>query len=277
MMIIAVLFFFNFFNLYAFLEFGKDEKFDLVSDFGELRNDTLSIGIKLRALDTHFSIFSNNYKILYSKNKVSEYDGSILIIFDKDLGFNLEFFGDFIYKDGKIFLKNDNKVFDVVVVDHYSGHIINPLFVIKNRNNLNINSSFLLSNILLKGKDDTMFELKENIDLDLELGDYGLVLNFLKKDIGVAKAINGIYYFEVFLNNNSIFRADFQSMSLNGNSYVVFDNKDYNLDLFNIKRDNGNIEINNLEFTSGHNEIKIKYGDVYNTENSLTYRFTLNG
>ncbi|AHH03283.1 Hypothetical protein BHY_0332 [Borrelia nietonii YOR] len=273
-MIIAFLFFFSFSNLYAFLEFGKGEKFDLVSDFGESKDDTLSIGIKLRALDTHFSIFSNNYKILYSRNKTSEYDGSILILFDKDLGLNLEFFGDFVYKNEKVFL-NDSKVFDVIVVDRYSGEIVNPLFVIKNRNNLNINSSFCLSNILLKGKDDTMFELKG--DVDLELGNYGLVLNFSKKDVNTSKALNGIYYFEVFLNNNSIFRADFQSISLDNNSYVVSGDKNYNLDIFNIKRNNGNFEINNLEFTSGHNEIKIKYGDVYNTENSLTYRFTLNG
>ncbi|AHH10476.1 hypothetical protein bcCo53_000306 [Borrelia coriaceae] len=276
-MVIAFLFFCTFSNLYAFLEFGKGEKFDLVSDFGESKDDTLSIGIKLRALDIHFSIFSNNYKILYYRNKMSENDRSVLIIFDKDLGFNLEFFGDFLYKNDKVFLKNNNKVFDVVVIDQYSGQVINPLFVIKNKNNLNINSSFLLGNIFLKGKDDASFELKRGVDLGLELGSYGLVLNFLKKDISVLKDLHGIYYFEVFLNNKSIFRADFQSMALNGNSYVVFRDKGYNnLDVFNIKKDNGNIEINNLEFISGYNEIKIKYGDVYNTENSLIYRLTLN-
>ncbi|AHH08273.1 hypothetical protein baBA2_000298 [Borrelia anserina] len=276
-MIIAVLLYlFNFSNLYSFLEFQKGEKFDLVSDFGESRDGDLSIGIRLRSLDTHFSIFSDNYEILYSRNKMSEYDGSILIIFDKDLSLCLEFFGDFVHKNEKVFLKNNNRVFDVVVIDQYSGQIVNPLFVIKNRNNLNIGSSFFLGNILLKGKDNTMFELKGDVNLDLELGNYSLILNFLKKDVSSLKSLNGIYYFEVFLNNNSIFRADFQSMSLEDNSYILCENKDYNLDIFNIKKNKGSIEINSLEFTSGSNEIKIKYGDVYSTEHSLTYRFTLN-
>ncbi|ACH93262.1 hypothetical protein [Borrelia duttonii] len=276
-MIIIFLFLFSISNLYSFLEFGKDEKFDLIDDFGEIKNDTLNIGIKLRALDTHFSIFSNNYKVLYSKNKINEYDKSVLIIFDKDLNFNLEFFGDFVYKDDKVFLM-DNKNFDIVVVDHYNRQIINPLFVIKNRNNLNIISSFFVSELFLKSKDDIVFSLKENVDLDLELGNYTLVLNFLKRDVAKeSKILSGIYYFEVLLNNNSVFRIDFQSMYLNGNSYVVSGNKNYNLNVFDLKKNNGSIKIDNLEFTNGSNEIKIKYGDVYNVENSLTYRFTLNG
>ncbi|WP_024655493.1 hypothetical protein [Borrelia hispanica] len=276
-MIITFLFFFSVSNLYSFLEFGKDEKFDLIDDFGEIKNDTLNIGIKLRALDTHFSIFSNNYKVLYSKNKINEYDKSVLIIFDKDLNFNLEFFGDFVYKDNKVFLM-DNKNFDIVVIDQYNRQIINPLFVIKSNNNLNIISSFFVSELFLKSKDDIVFSLKENVDLDLELGNYTLVLNFLKRDVAKeSKILSGIYYFEVFLNNNSVFRIDFQSIYLNGNSYVVSGDKNYNLNVFDLKKNNGSIKINNLEFINGNNEIKIKYGDVYNVENSLTYRFTLNG
>ncbi|ACH94560.1 hypothetical protein ACE4V3_02730 [Borrelia recurrentis] len=276
-MIIIFLFLFSISNLYSFLEFGKDEKFYLIDDFGEIKNDTLNIGIKLRALDTHFSIFSNNYKVLYSKNKINEYDKSVLIIFDKDLNFNLEFFGDFIYKDDKVFLM-DNKNFDIVVVDQYNRQIINPLFVIKNRNNLNIISSFFVSELFLKSKDNIVFLLKENVDLDLELGNYTLVLNFLKRDVAKeSRILTGIYYFEVLLNNNSVFRIDFQSIYLNGNSYVVSGNKNYNLNVFDLKKNNGSIKIDNLEFTNGSNEIKIKYGDVYNVENSLTYRFTLNG
>ncbi|WP_051374064.1 hypothetical protein [Borrelia persica] len=274
---IVFLFLFVVSNLYSFLEFGKGEKFDLISDFGEIKDDALNIGIKLRALGTHFSVFSNNYKILYYKNKVNEYDKSVLILLDKDLGFNLELFGDFVYKDNQVFL-NDNKVFDVVVIDQHIGQIINPLFVIKNRDNLNIVSSFVVSELFLEGKDNIMFALKEGVvDLDLELGDYTLVLNFSKREVGNSKVLSNIYYFEVFLNNNSVFRADFQSMSLNGNSYVISRSQNYNLDVFNIKRDNGSIKIDNLEFTSGINEIKIKYGSVYNVNNSLTYRFTLNG
>ncbi|AFI31096.1 hypothetical protein [Borrelia crocidurae] len=276
-MIIIFLFLFSISNLYSFLEFGKDEKFDLIDDFGEIKNDTLNIGIKLRALDTYFSIFSNNYKVLYSKNKINEYDKSVLIIFDKDLNFNLEFFGDFVYKDNKVFLM-DNKNFDIVVVDQYNRQIINPLFVIKNNNNLNIISSFFVSELFLKSKDDIVFSLKENVDLDLELGNYTLVLNFLKRDVAKeSKILSGIYYFEVLLNNNSVFRIDFQSIYLNGNSYVVSGNENYNLNVFDLKKNNGSIKIDNLEFTNGSNEIKIKYGDVYNVENSLTYRFTLNG
>ncbi|WP_246040026.1 hypothetical protein [Borrelia crocidurae] len=251
----------------------------MIDDFGEIKNDTLNIGIKLRALDTYFSIFSNNYKVLYSKNKINEYDKSVLIIFDKDLNFNLEFFGDFVYKDNKVFLM-DNKNFDIVVVDQYNRQIINPLFVIKNNNNLNIISSFFVSRLflLLKSKDDIVFSLKENVDLDLELGNYTLVLNFLKRDVAKeSKILSGIYYFEVLLNNNSVFRIDFQSIYLNGNSYVVSGNENYNLNVFDLKKNYGSIKIDNLEFTNGSNEIKIKYGDVYNVENSLTYRFTLNG
>ncbi|AHH05105.1 hypothetical protein BmHG_00315 [Borrelia miyamotoi] len=276
-MMIAFLFLFSCSNLYSFLEFGKGEKFDLVGDFGELKDGVLDIGIRLRAWDTHFSVFSNNYKIVYSRNKMSKYDRSILIVFDKDLGLNLEFFGDFIYKDEKVFLKDDSKVFDVVVFDQYSGQIVNPLFVIKNRNNLNSSFSFYLGDIFLKGKGNTRFELKGDLNLELELGNYSLVLNFLKNNVRASKALNGIYYFEVFLNNNSIFRADFQSIFLDNNSYVISGDRDCELDVFNIKRDNGNIEINNLKFTSGRNEIKIKYGDVYDSNNSLIYRFTLNG
>ncbi|BCR21745.1 hypothetical protein [Borrelia sp. HM] len=276
-MIIAFLFLFSCSNLYSFFEFKKGEKFDLVGDFGELKDGILGVGVRLRAWDTHFSVFSNNYKILYSKNKISKYDRSILIIFDKDLGLNLEFFGNFIYKAGRIFLKDDSKVFDIVVFDQYSGQIVNPLFVIKSRNNLNGNFSFLGGNIFLKDKDNTKFELKGDVNLDLEFGSYSLILNFSKNNVGYSKSLNGIYYFEVFLNNKSIFRADFQSIYLENNAYVISENKDYQLDIFNIKRDNGSIEINNLEFTNGRNEIKIKYGDVYDAKNSLIYRFTLNG
>ena len=278
-MIIAFLFLFSYSNLYSFLEFRKGEKFDLIGDFGELKDGILGVSVRLRSWDKHFSVFSNNYKVLYSKNKISKYDKSILIIFDRDLGLNLEFFGNFICKDGKIFLMDDSKVFDVVVFDQYSGQIINPLFVIKSRNNLNGNFSFLGGggNIFLKDKDNAKFELKGDMNLDLEFGGYSLILNFSKKNVGFLKPLNGIYYFEIFLNNNSIFRADFQSIYLDSNAYVLSESKDYQLDIFNIKRDNGSIEINNLEFTNGRNEIKIKYGDVYDANNSLIYRVTLNG
>ena len=46
---IIFFFLFSFSNLYSFLEFMGDEKFDLVSDFGEFRDDDLGIGIRLRS------------------------------------------------------------------------------------------------------------------------------------------------------------------------------------------------------------------------------------
>ncbi|WP_199911297.1 hypothetical protein [Candidatus Borreliella tachyglossi] len=275
MMIIIFILLSTFANLYSFLEFRNGEKFDLVGDFGELKEDVLSLGIRLKALSTSVSIFSNNYKILYSKSKVREHDRSVLIIFDSDLRLNVEFFGDFVYKNEKIFLNDDSKIFDIVVVDQHKEQIINPLFVIKNRGNLNVNSYLSLKDILLRGKDDAVLELHRDLNLDVEFDNYGLVLSFLKKDNSTSRSLKGIYYFEVFLNNRSVFRSDFQSISLDDNSYVVSGGKNYNLNFLNIKRNDGNIEINNLKFTKGRNEIKIRYGDVYETENNLIYRFTL--
>ncbi|AWG43215.1 hypothetical protein CR532_01585 [Candidatus Borreliella tachyglossi] len=274
-MIIIFILLSTFANLYSFLEFRNGEKFDLVGDFGELKEDVLSLGIRLKALSTSVSIFSNNYKILYSKSKVREHDRSVLIIFDSDLRLNVEFFGDFVYKNEKIFLNDDSKIFDIVVVDQHKEQIINPLFVIKNRGNLNVNSYLSLKDILLRGKDDAVLELHRDLNLDVEFDNYGLVLSFLKKDNSTSRSLKGIYYFEVFLNNRSVFRSDFQSISLDDNSYVVSGGKNYNLNFLNIKRNDGNIEINNLKFTKGRNEIKIRYGDVYETENNLIYRFTL--
>ncbi|UER67494.1 hypothetical protein LKV13_01545 [Borrelia sp. BU AG58] len=271
------LFLFTFSNLHPFLEFGKGEKFDLVRDFGELVNDDLCVGIGLKAIGASISIFSNNYKVLYSKNKEKEYDRSILIVFDKDLALNLEFFGDFVYKNGRIFFINGSRIFDVVVVDHHRGQIINPLFVIKNRGNLTIDTPFVLGSVLLKGKDDAMIELQKNINLDVEFGSYGLVLNFSKENINASSSLKGIYYFEVFLNNKSVFRAKFQSILLNDNSYVISGINNHDSSFSNIKGDNGVIEVNNLEFAKGKNEITIKYGDVYGAENRLTYRFVING
>ena len=122
-----------------------------------------------------------------------------------------------------------------------------------------------------------MFELQKNTNLDLEFGNYGLVLNFSKENINASNSLKGIYYFEVFLNNKSVFRAKFQSILLNNNLYVVSGNENYNSSFSSIKRDNGIIEINNLEFAKEKNELTIKYGDVYETENKLTYRFVING
>ncbi|WKC57874.1 hypothetical protein [Borrelia sp. P9F1] len=276
---IVFLFLFSFVNLYSFLEFGRGEKFGLVRDFGEPLNgdNDIGIGIKLQAVDTNISVFSNNYKILYSKNKEHEYERSVLIIFDKDSALNLEFFGDFVYKNERIFFADGNKVFDVVVIDQHRGYIINPLFVIKNRGNLTVGPSFSLGSVLLKGKDDTMLELQRNTNLDMGFGNYGLVLNFSKGNANALNTLKGIYYFEVLLNNKSIFRVKFQSIFLNNNLYVVSGNKNHDLSLFNFKKDNGIIEINNLEFAKGKNEITIRYGDVYETEIKLTYRFVING
>ncbi|QMU99103.1 hypothetical protein F0310_01515 [Borrelia sp. A-FGy1] len=272
---ILFLFLFIFSNLYSFLEFRGDEKFDLVSDFGEPRDDDLNIGIRLRSLDTSVSIFSNNYKILYSKNKEKEYERSILIIFDKDLGFDLEFFGNFVYKNEKIYFLDDNRIFDVIVIDQHKGNIINPLFVIKNKGNLSIDTSFSLNNVLLKDKDGEMFELQKNTNLDVEFGNYGLILNFSKENINPSNSLKGIYYFEVFLNNMSVFRVKFQSIVLNNNLYVI--SGDDNYDSSKIKRDNGILEIKNLEFAKEKNELVIKYGDIYETDKKLTYRFVING
>ena len=274
---IIFLFLISFANLYSFLEFGKGEKFDLVRDFGELANDDLGIGIKLKSADTNISVFSNNYKVLYSKNKEREYENSILIVFDKDSALNLEFFGDFVYKNERIFFIDGNKIFDVVVIDQHRGHIINPLFVIKNRGNLTVGTSFSLSNVLLKDKDDTILELQRNVNLDVEFGNYGLVLNLSKRNVNALNILKGIYYFEVFFNNKSVFRVKFQSIFLKNNSYVISGGNEYNSSFFNIKKNDGIIEINNLEFAKGKNEITIKYGDVYETGNKLTYRFVING
>ncbi len=104
MILIIFIFFFNILDLYSFLEFRNDEKFALVKDFGVLDNNKLNIGVRLRPLEKTISVFSNNYKILYSKNR-PDGDSSILIIFDNDLNLNLEVLGGFFYKLGKIFFK----------------------------------------------------------------------------------------------------------------------------------------------------------------------------
>lgn len=102
MILIVFVFFFNVLDLYPFLEFRNDEKFALVKDFGVLDNDKLNIGIRLKPLEKTVSVFSNNYKILYSKNRLDR-DNSILIIFDNDLNLNLEILGGFFINLEKSF------------------------------------------------------------------------------------------------------------------------------------------------------------------------------
>ncbi|WNY63952.1 hypothetical protein QIA00_01525 [Borreliella americana] len=277
MILIVFIFFFNILDLYPFLEFKNDEKFALVKDFGVLDNNKLNIGVRLRPLKKTVSVFSSNYKILYSKNSLNR-DGSILIIFDNDLNLNLEVFGKFFYKLGKIFLKDENSIIDLVVNDPSAKKIINPLFVIKNRNNLVAETVYTLGRVFLKGKgDDERLELSKNMNLNVDSGQYSLLLYFHTQKVESFKnSLKGIYYFEAILNNRSILRSDFQNIFLINNTHTLAQEKNYGLDILNIKRDGGCLKINDLNFVKGKNELKIKYGDVYGNEKKIIYRFKLN-
>nr|WP_267517701.1 hypothetical protein [Borreliella garinii] len=279
MILIVFVFFFNILvlDLYPFLEFRNDEKFALVKDFGALDNDKLNIGVRLKPLEKTVSVFSNNYKILYSKNRLDR-DSSILIIFDNDLNLNLEILGGFFYKLGKIFLKDEKSVIDLVVNDPTAKKIINPLFVIKNRNNLVAETVYTLGKVFLKGKgDDERLEVFKNINLNVDSGQYSLLLYFHTQKVESFKnSLKGIYYFEAILNNKSISRSDFQNIFLINNTYTLAQEKNYGLDILNIKKDGGCLKINDLNFIKGKNELKIKYGDVYGNEKKIIYRFKLN-
>ncbi|WP_210360098.1 hypothetical protein [Borreliella garinii] len=279
MILIVFAFFFNILvlDLYPFLEFRNDEKFALVKDFGALDNDKLNIGVRLKPLEKTVSVFSNNYKILYSKNRLDR-DSSILIIFDNDLNLNLEILGGFFYKLGKIFLKDEKSVIDLVVNDPTAKKIINPLFVIKNRNNLVTETVYTLGKVFLKGKgDDERLEVFKNINLNVDSGQYSLLLYFYTQKVESFKnSLKGIYYFEAILNNKSILRSDFQNIFLINNTYTLAQEKNYGLDILNIKKDGGCLKINDLNFIKGKNELKIKYGDVYGNEKKIIYRFKLN-
>ncbi|WP_151059973.1 hypothetical protein [Borreliella turdi] len=277
MILIVFIFFFNILDLYPFLEFRNDEKFALVKDFGVLDNNKLNIGVRLRPLGKIVSVFSNNYKILYSKNRLDR-DGSILIIFDNDLNLNLEVLGGFLYKFGKIFLKDEKSVINLVVNDPSAKKIINPLFVIKNRSNIVADTVYTLDRIFLKGKgDDERLELSKNMNLNVDSGQYSLLLYFHAQKVeAFENSLKGIYYFEVILNNKSILRSDFQNIFLINNTYALAQEKNYGLDILNIKKDGGCLKINDLNFIKGKNELKIKYGDVYGNEKKIIYRFKLN-
>ncbi|WPM05998.1 hypothetical protein QIA41_02750 [Borreliella sinica] len=277
MILIVFIFFFNILDLYPFLEFRNDEKFALVKDFGVLDNDKLNIGVRLRPLEKVISVFSNNYKILYLKNRLDR-NSSILIIFDNDLNLSLEILGGFFYKLGKIFLKDEKSVIDLVVNDSNAKKIINPLFVIKNRNNVVAETVYTLGDVFLKGKgDDERLELSKNINLNVDSGQYNLLLYFNTQKVeSFGNSLKGIYYFEAILNNNSIFRSDFQNIFLINNTYALTQEKDYGLDILSIKKDGGCLKINDLNFIKGSNELKIKYGDVYGNEKKIIYRFKLN-
>ncbi|WNY64864.1 hypothetical protein [Borreliella carolinensis] len=277
MILIIFIFFFNILDLYSFLEFRNDEKFALVKDFGVLDNNKLNIGVSLRPLEKAVSVFSNNYKILYSKNSLNK-DSSILIIFDNDLNLNLEVFGGFFYKLGKIFLKDENSVIDLVVNDPGTKKIINPLFVIKNWNNVVAETVYTLGGVFLKGKgDDERLELSKNINLNVDSGQYSLLLYFhTQKAKSFENSLKGIYYFEAILNNKNILRSDFQNIFLINNAHILAQEKNYGLDILNIKKDGGCLKINDLNFIKGKNELKIKYGDVYGNEKKIIYRFKLN-
>ncbi|WNY69461.1 hypothetical protein [Borreliella andersonii] len=280
MILIVFIFFFNILDLYPFLEFKNDEKFALVKDFGVLDNNKLNIGIRLRPLEKTVSVFSDNYKILYSKNSLNR-DGSILIIFDNDLNLNLEVFGKFFYKLGKIFLKDERSVIDLVVNDPSAKKIINPLFIIKNRNNVVAETVYTMGKVFLKGKgDDEKLELSKNINLNVGSGQYSLFLYFRTQKVeSFENSLKGIYYFEAILNNKSILRSDFQNIFLINNTYTLAQEENYGLDrldILNIKKDGGCLKINDLNFVKGKNELKIKYGDVYGNEKKIIYRFKLN-
>ncbi|WP_210361571.1 hypothetical protein [Borreliella valaisiana] len=277
MILIVFIFFFNILDLYPFLEFKNDEKFALVKDFGALDNNKLNIGIRLRPLKKTISVFSNNYKILYSKNRVDR-NSSILIIFDNDLNLNLEILGGFFYKLGKIFLNDEKSVIDLVVNDPSAKKIINPLFVIKNKNNVVAETVYTLGKVFLKGKgDDERLELLKNTNLSVDSGHYSLLLYFHTQKLeSFENSLKGIYYFKIILNNESIFRSDFQNIFLINNTYILTQEKNYGLDILNIKKDGGCLKINDLNFVKGKNEIKIKYGDVYGNEKKIIYRFKLN-
>nr|WP_214646552.1 hypothetical protein [Borreliella californiensis] len=259
------------------MEFRNDEKFALVKDFGVLDNNKLNIGVRLRPLEKTVSVFSNNYKILYSKNSLNR-DGSILIVFDDDLKLNLEVFGSFFYKLGKIFLKDEKSVIDLVVNDPSAKKIINPLFIIKNRNNVVAETVYTLGEVFLKGRgDDERLELSKNVNLNIDSGQYSLLLYFhAKKAESFENSLKGIYYFEAILNNKNIFRSDFQNIFLINNTHTLAQDKNYGLDILNIKKDGGCFKINDLNFIKGKNELKIKYGDVYGNEKKIIYRFKLN-
>ncbi|WKC85239.1 hypothetical protein [Borreliella lusitaniae] len=277
MILIFFIFFFNILDLYPFLEFRNGEKFALVKDFGVLDNNKLNIGVRLRPLEKTISVFSNNYKILYSKNSLGK-KSSILIIFDNNLNLHLEVLGEFFYKLGKIFLKDENSVIDLVVNDPDTKKIINPLFVIKNRNNLVVDTVYSLGRVFLKGKgDDERLELSKNINLNVDSGQYSLLLYFNTQKVkSFENSLKGIYYFEAILNNKSIFRSDFQNIFLINNTYALAQEKNYGLDILNIKKDGGCLRINDLDFIKGKNELEIKYGDVYGNEKKIIYRFKLN-
>ncbi|WP_424632333.1 hypothetical protein [Borreliella lusitaniae] len=277
MILIFFIFFFNILDLYPFLEFRNGEKFALVKDFGVLDNNKLNIGVRLRPLEKTISVFSNNYKILYSKNSLGK-KSSILIIFDNNLNLNLEVLGGFFYKLGKIFLKDENSVIDLVVNDPDAKKIINPLFVIKNRNNLVVDTVYSLGGVFLKGKgDDERLELSKNINLNVDSGQYSLLLYFNTQKVkSFENSLKGIYYFEAILNNKSIFRSDFQNIFLINNTYALAQEKNYGLDILNVKKDGGCLRINDLNFIKGKNELEIKYGDVYGNEKKIIYRFKLN-
>ncbi|WNY66678.1 hypothetical protein [Borreliella lusitaniae] len=277
MILIFFIFFFNILDLYPFLEFRNGEKFALVKDFGVLDNNKLNIGVRLRPLEKTISVFSNNYKILYSKNSLGK-KSSILIIFDNNLNLNLEVLGGFFYKLGKIFLKDENSVIDLVVNDPDAKKIINPLFVIKNRNNLVVDTVYSLGGVFLKGKgDDERLELSKNINLNVDSGQYSLLLYFNTQKVkSFENSLKGIYYFEAILNNKSIFRSDFQNIFLINNTYTLAQEKNYGLDILNVKKDGGCLRINDLNFIKGKNELEIKYGDVYGNEKKIIYRFKLN-
>ncbi|QFI14442.1 hypothetical protein QIA37_02090 [Borrelia sp. CA_690] len=276
MILIVFIFFFNVLDLYPFLEFRNDEKFALVKDFGVLDNNKLNIGVRLRPLEKIVSIFSNNYKVLYSKNRLDR--DSVLIIFDNDLDLNLEVLGGFFYKLGKIVLRDEKSVIDLVVNDPIAKKIVNPLFVIKNRNNVVPETVYTLGKVFLKGRgDDEKLELSKNINLNVDSGQYSLLLYFHTQKVESFKnSLKGVYYFEAILNNKSILRSDFQNIFFINNTYVLAQEKNYGLDILNIKKDDGCLKINDLNFIKGKNELKIKYGDVYGNEKKIIYRFKLN-
>ncbi|AJA90135.1 hypothetical protein OY14_01520 [Borreliella chilensis] len=277
MILIIFILLFNILDLYPFLEFRNDEKFALVKDFCALDNNKLNIGVRLRPLEKAVSVFSNNYKILYSKNRLDN-ESSILIIFDNDLNLSLEVLGGFFYKFGKIFLKDKKSVIDLVVSDFNTEKIINPLFVLKNKNNVFSDTVYILGKVFLKGKgDDERLELSKDLNLNVDSGQYSLLLYFHTQKVEASSnSLKGIYYFEIVLNNKSIFRSDFQNIFLSNNTYVLSQEKNYGLDVLNIKKDDGCLKINDLNFIKGSNEIKIKYGDVYGNEKKIIYRFKLN-
>ncbi len=70
--------------------------------------------------------------------------------------------GDFFISLEKFFLKDEKSVIDLVVNDPSAKKIINPLFIIKNRNNVVAETVYTLGRVFLKGKgDDERLELSK--------------------------------------------------------------------------------------------------------------------